>query len=252
MWTLTGVMFSYLLWSVVPPMRRIHKELAPQFLCVTSRDCRQTSFQVVHFDHIEVTMRSYCISHTTCAIFPFDSEDIRSTVVGKQTTRGRQLTHTERGTNARKLTFAGSFDCRLCFYSVHSGKRSGVLQKLLMGKLGLTVHTDTEQQAPSGWTLSSPCGGGVAAAAAFVEFKRVRCCTWTLNLLHRWWGRHCCFWKTLGNFSLSHSSQSKSIPSRPKCNSLWSVWSPFDFNLSRTITACGFLGGWILVRLQLR
>jgi hypothetical protein len=73
-----------------------------------------------------------------------------------------------------------------------------------MGKLGLTVHTDTEQQAPPGWTLSSPCGGG-AAAAAFVAFKRVRCCTWTLNLLHRWWGRHCCFSKTLGNFSLSLS-----------------------------------------------
>jgi hypothetical protein len=31
---------------------------------------------------------------------------------------------------------------------VHSGKKSGVLQKLLMGKLGLTLHTDMEQQAP--------------------------------------------------------------------------------------------------------
>jgi hypothetical protein len=93
---------------------------------------------------------------------------------------------------------------------VHSGKKSGVLQKLLLSKLGLTVHTDKEQQAPPGWTLSSPCGGG-AAAAAFVAFKRVRCCTWTLNLLHRRWGRHCCFSKKPLAISLSLTLQNPRV-----------------------------------------
>jgi hypothetical protein len=198
----------------------------------------------MHFDHIEVTMRSYCVSHTTCAIFRFASEDIRSTVFGKQTKRGRQ--YTLRDEQHKKAYIRREFWLPPLFLCVHSWKKSGVLQKLLMVKLGLRC-TQTQQEAPPGWTLSSPCGGRDAAAAAFVAFKRVRCCTWTLNLLHRWWGSHCGSSKTLGNFSLCHSSQSKSIPSTLKCNFLWSVRSSFDCNLSRTITACGFLGGRIPV-----
>jgi hypothetical protein len=36
---------------------RIPKELLPLFLCVTSRDCRKTSCQMVNSDHIEARMR---------------------------------------------------------------------------------------------------------------------------------------------------------------------------------------------------
>jgi hypothetical protein len=148
--------------------------------------------------HDEVVLHlAYSVCNLSIRFRRYQINSFRETNHERQTVD----THWERN-NARKLTFPGSSDGRLCFYSVHSGKKSGMLQKLSMGKLGLTVQTDTEQQAPPGWTLSPPCAGG-GAAAAFLAFRRVRCCTWTLNLLHRWWGRHCCFSKTLGNFSLS-------------------------------------------------
>ncbi len=44
MWTLTGLMFTYLLWYVIPPSWRIQKELLSQLTC---RDCRKTSFQIM-------------------------------------------------------------------------------------------------------------------------------------------------------------------------------------------------------------
>jgi len=54
--------------------------------------------------------------------------------------------------------------------------------------------------------------------------------TWPLCLLH-WWWRQWCFAKTLAiALWLSRSSQSKSIPRRPKCSN-YSIWS----NLSPTI-----------------
>jgi hypothetical protein len=56
--SLTGLMVNYLLWSLIPPLWR--KELPPQFLSLTSRNCRKTSNQIMYFCHIEAAM-SYCI-----------------------------------------------------------------------------------------------------------------------------------------------------------------------------------------------
>jgi hypothetical protein len=41
-----------------------------------------------------------------------------------------------------------------------AGKECGVQKKLLMGRVRLRVHTDTQQQAPSYSTSSFPCGVG--------------------------------------------------------------------------------------------
>jgi hypothetical protein len=54
-WILTGLMLSYLLRSVIPPLRRIQKELPPPFLSLTYRDCKKTSFQ----NHIVWSHRSH-------------------------------------------------------------------------------------------------------------------------------------------------------------------------------------------------
>jgi hypothetical protein len=43
MWTLIGLIFNYLLQSMIPPLWRIQKELPPQFLSLTSRNCRKAS-----------------------------------------------------------------------------------------------------------------------------------------------------------------------------------------------------------------
>jgi hypothetical protein len=43
MWILIGLMFNYLLQSMIPPLWRIQKELPPQFLSLTSRNCRKAS-----------------------------------------------------------------------------------------------------------------------------------------------------------------------------------------------------------------
>jgi hypothetical protein len=54
------------LWSHHHILWRIQKDLPPQFLSLTCRDCRKTSFQIiVEFDHIEARMR-YCILHRMC------------------------------------------------------------------------------------------------------------------------------------------------------------------------------------------
>ncbi len=56
-----------------------------------------------------------------------------------------------------------TYECCLCFCSVHSKKKCSVLHYLLMGKVELRVHTDTQQQAPLSRRPSSPCGGGATA-----------------------------------------------------------------------------------------
>jgi hypothetical protein len=62
----------------------------------------------------------------------------------------------------RKKQHKNTYNCpvisedRLCFYPMAAGKKCGVQRKLLMGRVRLRVHTDTQQQAPS----SFPCGVG--------------------------------------------------------------------------------------------
>ncbi len=48
--------------------------------------------------------------------------------------------HQERN-NTRKLTISVISECRHCLYPVYSQKRCGVLQKLLLGKVELRLHT---------------------------------------------------------------------------------------------------------------
>lgn len=36
---------------MIPPLWKIQKELLPQLLFLTSRDCRRTSYQIMHSDH---------------------------------------------------------------------------------------------------------------------------------------------------------------------------------------------------------
>jgi hypothetical protein len=111
------------------------------------------------------------LNRIVSTIFRLALEDIRSTFFGKQTTstvRRRQYTdtHGERK-NTGKLTIAATSKCRICFYSVRSGKKTcGVLQKLLMSQVQLRVHTDTQQQQapPPGRTPTFPCDGGAANA----------------------------------------------------------------------------------------
>jgi hypothetical protein len=69
-------MLSYLLWSVIPPLWRIQKELPPPFLSLTDRDRRKTPFQMIQFDHTEATLR-FCVLHRRCPIFRFASDDFQ-------------------------------------------------------------------------------------------------------------------------------------------------------------------------------
>jgi hypothetical protein len=48
--------------------------------------------------------------------------------------------HRERN-NTRKLTIAVISECHHCFYLMCSGKKCSELQKFLMGKVELPVHT---------------------------------------------------------------------------------------------------------------
>jgi len=67
----------------------------------------------------------------------------RSRIFKKQNTRiVTRRQYIERN-NTGKLTFGVISECRLCFYSGHSGMKSGVLRKLLMCKVKLRVDTDT-------------------------------------------------------------------------------------------------------------
>jgi len=50
--------------------------------------------------------------------------------------------------NTRILTTALISEDRLCFYPMAAGKKCGVQQKLLMGRVRSLLHTDTQQQAP--------------------------------------------------------------------------------------------------------
>jgi hypothetical protein len=250
MWTLTRVMFSNLLWSVVPPMRRIHKEPPPQFLCVTSRDCRKTSFQVMHFDHIEVTMRSYCISHTTCAIFRFASEDIRSTVFGKQTTRGRQSTHTERGTTQESLHSPGALIAASVSIRCTLGRNPAYCKSCWW------VNWD--------WRFTQTRSSKVL----LVELSLLHAVVELLLLLLLWPSKeldvahgHWTCWidyeediaasqKPLA-ISLSQTLHNPRV-SQVDGNAIPSGASEVHSTaISRTITACGFLAGRIAVRLQL-
>jgi hypothetical protein len=54
--------------------------------------------------------------------------------------------HTQRGTTQTKLTIVMISECHLCSYLVHSGKKKkkkcSVVQKSLIGKVELQVHTE--------------------------------------------------------------------------------------------------------------
>jgi hypothetical protein len=69
---------------------RIPKELLPLFLCVTSRDCRKTSCQMVNSDHIEARMRE-SILHRLYPASRFDWDDI--TVIKSGQDFSRNKTH---------------------------------------------------------------------------------------------------------------------------------------------------------------
>jgi len=101
----------------------------------------------MYFDQTEATVR-YFILHRLCPIFGFAYKNItmiiRSRILGK--TRHRycenKAVEIERK-NTRKLTTAMICECRFCFYPVSSGKKKcGVLQKLVMDKVQLPVHTE--------------------------------------------------------------------------------------------------------------
>jgi hypothetical protein len=131
---------------MIPTLRRIPKELLPLFLCVSSRDCRKTSYEMVNSDHIEARMR-YCILHRLYPASRFDRDDIIVIKSGQDFSRNkthivRRRQYIERN-NTGKLPVAVISERRLCFYSVQSGMKSGVLRKLLMCKVELLVQTDT-------------------------------------------------------------------------------------------------------------
>ncbi len=160
--SLTELMFSYPLSSVIsPPLQRIQKELAPQFLSLTSRNCRKTSYQIMYFYHIEATMR-YCILHRWCPVsFTYSRRchynQVKVVRQTKDTYCDKKAVERERAANnTRKLTTALISECRHCFYAARSGKKCGVLHKLMSGKAQWRVHTDTQQQAPPARPPSSP------------------------------------------------------------------------------------------------
>ncbi len=222
-WILTGWMLRYVLGSVIPPLQRIQKDLPPPFLSLTYRDCRKNLFSnhIVwsHRSHHEVLPLAQKVSNfSICCRWVLGQNlyaNKPTTRSVRRTVRKRQETNTERG-RTRKLTIAVISYCRLCFYPVCSGKKSGTLQNLLMGKVELRVHTYEYQQALPERSLSSPCGGGTAAtAAAFVIKQRVECCKWQFQLLDCWW-RHCCSQKHWQLLSLSLSLLA--IQAHPKVN----------------------------------
>jgi hypothetical protein len=99
MWTLRGLMFSYLLCSVIQPLRRIQKELPPQCVCVcvslslTSRNCRKNTFLSNHVLWLHGIHEWWGISDLACRLCPmFQFWDwkcinvIRSTFSGKENT----------------------------------------------------------------------------------------------------------------------------------------------------------------------
>jgi hypothetical protein len=146
MWTLTGLMFNYLLWSVIPTLRRIPEELLPQFLCdlqgleknfLSNGELwsHRSQDEVLHFAQIVSSLWIWLGRH--------HCDQIRSRFFKKQNRRiVRRRQYIERN-NTGKLTFAVIFECRLCFYSGHSGMKSGVLRKLLMCKGESLVQTGT-------------------------------------------------------------------------------------------------------------
>jgi len=67
---------------------RIPKELLPQFFCVTSRDWRKTSSQIVNSDHIEARMR-YCILHRLYPASRFDWDNITVIKSGQEFSRNK-------------------------------------------------------------------------------------------------------------------------------------------------------------------
>jgi hypothetical protein len=171
-WTLTGLMFSYLLWSVIPPLGTIQKELPPESLSLPcSLDCRKNapvkSCNLITYKPRRGTASWIeCVYNLSIYFRRYQINIFRQTKYNycekKADTQGERK-------NTAKLTIAATSKCRLCFYSVRSGKkRCGVLQKLLMSKLQLRVHTDTQQRQapPPGRPPTFPCDGGAANATA--------------------------------------------------------------------------------------
>jgi hypothetical protein len=73
---------------MIPTLRRIPKELLPQFLCVISRDWRKTSSQMVNSDPIEARM-GYCILHRLYPASRFDWDDITIIKSGEDFSRNK-------------------------------------------------------------------------------------------------------------------------------------------------------------------
>ncbi len=130
--SLTELMFSCLLWSVIPPLQRIQKELAPQFLSLTSRICRETSYQIMYFYHIEATMRYRILHRWRPVSFTYSRRchynQVKVVRQTKDTYCNKKAVERERAANnTRKLTTALISECRYCFYAARSGKKCGVL-----------------------------------------------------------------------------------------------------------------------------
>jgi hypothetical protein len=84
MWTLTGLMFNYLLWSVIPPLRRIQKELPPrsQFLPLTFTNCKRNflSNHILwpHSGYDEVLHLAYIMSNLSICFRRYHYVHLRS------------------------------------------------------------------------------------------------------------------------------------------------------------------------------
>jgi hypothetical protein len=84
MWTLTGSMFNYLLWSVILPLRRIQKKLPPQsqFLPLTFTNCKRNflSNHVLrpHRGYDEVLHLAYIVSNLSICFRRYHYVNVRS------------------------------------------------------------------------------------------------------------------------------------------------------------------------------
>jgi hypothetical protein len=110
----------------------------------------------MHLDRIEAALR-YCILYRLCGISRLPRKI--SLITGNDFSASKINVLWEEGStrenernNTRILTLIS--EDRLCFYSMAAGKKCGVQRKLLMGRVRLRVHTDTQQQAPSYSTSS--------------------------------------------------------------------------------------------------
>ncbi len=55
-WTLSGLMFTYLIWSMTLPLQRIHKELLPQFLSCCTDDEEEFFYFTITLDNCSLLL----------------------------------------------------------------------------------------------------------------------------------------------------------------------------------------------------